>query len=186
MYFCLHLQTTQIMKYAIQRKINKLPLLNLSQTIEEKLYGYESIGNNALLLIGVFRIVLKELHIKMNKLFSIVFLKFHNKKLKLILKEISTTFLPLASELLIILCWVDFSDPYQVNIGHLYQILLIHFQYNKFLKLQVQQNFDTKLADYETRKNVVIWMQLFFFILLNEISLLLNSYIPPPSLKSIL
>lgn len=146
------------MKYAIQRKINKLPLLNLSQTIEEKLYGYESIGNNALLLIGVFKIVLRNYILKWTNFFSIALLKFHNKNLKLILKEISTTFLPLASELLIILCWVDFSDPYQVNIGHLYQILIIHFQYNKFLKLQVQQNFDTKLADYETRKDVVIWM----------------------------
>lgn len=64
MYFCLHLQTTHIMKYAIQRKINKLPLLNLSQTIEEKLYGYESTGNNALLLIGVFKIVLKNYILK--------------------------------------------------------------------------------------------------------------------------
>lgn len=158
MYFCLHLRTTQIMKYTIQREKNKHSLLNLSQTIEERLYGYESIGNNALLLIGVIKTVLRNYILKWTNFFSIVLHKFHNKNLKLILKEILTTFLPLASELVIILCSVDFSDPFQVNIGHLYQILIIHFQYNKFLKLQVQQNFDTKLADYGIRKDVVIFL----------------------------
>lgn len=121
----------------------------------------------------MFKTVLRNYILKWTNLFSIVLHKFHNKNLKLILKEMLTTFLPLASELVIILCSVDFSDPFQVNIGHLYQILLIHFQYNKFLKLQVQQNFDTKLVAYGMRKDVVI-----FFLNIIKWSLLLNSYIP--------